>query len=78
MKNELGDVRPNLLTLSAFYPQRPGSHPLSLGHPTFTFLVDFIVLDLEISKVWDCFLKVLPPAADPHAIFVVVGKCCFR
>ena len=38
---------------TAFYPHRPGSHPQSLGHPTFSFLVDFIILDLEISNVWD-------------------------
>ena len=38
-------------------PHRPGSHPLSLGHPTFSFLVNLIILDLAISKVWDCFLK---------------------
>ena len=34
------------------YPHRPGSHQLSLGHPPFSSLADFIILDLDISKVW--------------------------
>ena len=38
---------------TAFYPHRPGSHPRSIGHPTFSFLVDFVILDLEISKARD-------------------------
>ena len=38
---------------TAFYPHRPGSHLQSIGHPTFSFLVAFNILDLEISKVRD-------------------------
>ena len=34
------------------FPNSPGSHPLSLGHHTFSFLADFIIMDLDISKVW--------------------------
>ena len=30
----------------------------SLSHPTFSFLVDFIILYIEISNVWDCFLGI--------------------
>ena len=29
---------------------------ISLGHPTFSFIDDYIILDLEISKVWDWFV----------------------
>ena len=41
---------------TVLYPHRKGSHPLSLGHPTFSFLVNFIILDLEIPKFLDCFI----------------------
>ena len=36
---------------TVLYPHRQGSHQLSLGHPPFSSLADFINLDLDISKV---------------------------
>ena len=36
---------------TVLYPHRPESHPLCLGHTTFHFLVNFIILDLVLQPV---------------------------